>query len=154
MKTVDQEIDAAAGKFLDNAVNQKKPFFLWSNTTRMHVWTYLSKEYLGKTGIGLYPDGMVEHDDMVGGLLKKLDGLKITDNTIVIYSTDNGAETVSWPDAARRRSSARRGPRGKAASRSLARALAGRPATGHDGQRHHLAGNRLPPCSLRPACPT
>ena len=98
MKTVDQEIYAAAGKFLDNAVNQKKPFFVWFNTTRMHVWTHLSKEYLGKTGIGLYPDGMVEHDDMVGGLLKKLDDLKITDNTIVIYSTDNGAETVSWPD--------------------------------------------------------
>jgi arylsulfatase A-like enzyme len=98
METVDQEIYAAAGKFLDSAVSEKKPFFIWFNTTRMHVWTHLNKEYQGKTGIGLYPDGMVEHDDMVGGLLKKLDELKITGNTIVIYSTDNGAETASWPD--------------------------------------------------------
>ena len=52
----------------------------------------------GRTGIGLYPDGMVEHDDMVGGLLKQLDDLGIADNTIVVYGTDNGAETVTWPD--------------------------------------------------------
>ncbi len=53
---------------------------------------------MGRTGIGLYPDGMVEHDDMVGQVLKKLDDLGIADNTIVIYSTDNGAETFTWPD--------------------------------------------------------
>ena len=64
----------------------------------MHVWTHLKKESVGRTGVGLYPDGMVEHDDMVGDLLKKLDELKIAENTIVIYGTDNGAEVVSWPD--------------------------------------------------------
>ena len=64
----------------------------------MHVWTHLKKESDGRTGIGLYPDGMVEHDDMVGQLLKKLDDLGIADNTIVMYSTDNGAETATWPD--------------------------------------------------------
>jgi arylsulfatase len=64
----------------------------------MHVWTHLSKEAEGRTGIGLYPDGMAEHDDKVGQVLKKLDDLGITENTIVIYSTDNGAETFSWPD--------------------------------------------------------
>jgi arylsulfatase len=64
----------------------------------MHVWTHLKKESVGRTGIGLYPDGMVEHDDMVGDLLKKLDDLKIAGDTIVIYGTDNGAEAVSWPD--------------------------------------------------------
>jgi arylsulfatase len=64
----------------------------------MHVWTRLKKESQGRTGIGLYPDGMVEHDDMVGRVLKKLDELGIAENTIVVYSTDNGAETFTWPD--------------------------------------------------------
>ena len=76
----------------------KKPFFIWFNTTRMHVWTHLKKSAQGRTGMGLYPDGMVKHDDMVGALLKKLDDLGIASNTIVVYSTDNGAETVTWPD--------------------------------------------------------
>ena len=98
METADQEFHAAAMHFITNAHNAKKPFFLWYNTTRMHVWTRLKKESEGRTGIGLYPDGMVEHDDMVGEVLKKLDDLGIADNTIVIYSTDNGAETFTWPD--------------------------------------------------------
>ena len=71
---------------------------MWFNTTRMHVWTHLKKASEGKTGIGLYPDGMVEHDGMVGEVLKKLDDLGIADNTIVVYGTDNGAETGTWPD--------------------------------------------------------
>jgi arylsulfatase A-like enzyme len=98
MPTIDQEIYAAADKFIDKAAKDKKPFFVWFNTTRMHVWTHLKKESTGRTGIGLYPDGMVEHDDMVGDLLKKLDDMGLTQNTIVVYGTDNGAETVSWPD--------------------------------------------------------
>jgi len=64
----------------------------------MHIWTHLKKESVGKTGLGVYPDGMVEHDGHVGQLLKKLDDLGIVDNTIVMYSTDNGAEVMSWPD--------------------------------------------------------
>jgi arylsulfatase len=79
-------------------VKAGKPFFVWFNTTRMHVWTHLKKSAQGRTGIGLYPDGMVEHDDMVGGVLKQLDDLGIADNTIVVYGTDNGAETGTWPD--------------------------------------------------------
>ncbi len=98
MPTIDQEIYAAADKFIDKSVKDDKPFFVWFNATRMHVWTHLKKESIGRTGIGLYPDGMVEHDDMVGDLLKKLDELKIAENTIVIYGTDNGAEAGSWPD--------------------------------------------------------
>jgi arylsulfatase A-like enzyme len=98
MPTIDNEIYGAADKFIDKAVNEKKPFFVWFNTTRMHVWTRLKKESDGRTGIGLYPDGMVEHDDMVGELLKKLDNMGLTQNTIVVYGTDNGAETVTWPD--------------------------------------------------------
>lgn len=98
METIDEEILARAVDFVDRNAQAKKPFFVWFNTTRMHVWTHLKKESYGRTGIGIYPDGMAEHDDMVGRLLKKLDDLGLTDNTIVIYSTDNGAETVSWPD--------------------------------------------------------
>jgi arylsulfatase A-like enzyme len=98
MPTIDTEIYGAADKFINKATNDKKPFFVWFNTTRMHVWTHLKKESEGRTGIGLYPDGMVEHDDMVGDLLKKLDSMGLTQNTIVIYGTDNGAETVTWPD--------------------------------------------------------
>jgi arylsulfatase len=98
MPTVDQEIYAAEQKFVNKAVNDGKPFFVWFNTTRMHVWTHLKKSAEGRTGIGLYPDGMVEHDDMVGAVLKQLDDLGIAGNTIVVYGTDNGAEEVTWPD--------------------------------------------------------
>jgi arylsulfatase A-like enzyme len=98
MPTIDEELLAGATKFIDKSVSDKKPFFVWFCTTRMHVWTHLKQSSDGVTGIGLYPDGMVEHDKMVGELLKKLDDMGIADNTIVVYGTDNGAETVSWPD--------------------------------------------------------
>jgi arylsulfatase len=98
METVDEEFHNAAMDFVDRAVAADKPFFLWYNATRMHVWTRLKPESVGRTGVGLYPDGMAEHDDMIGRVLDKLDQLGIADNTIVIYSTDNGAETFTWPD--------------------------------------------------------
>ena len=98
METVDDEFHVAAMRFVERAHKARKPFFLWYNSTRMHVWTRLKKGSRGRTGIGLYPDGMVEHDDKVGEVLKKLDDLGIAKNTIVIYSTDNGAETFTWPD--------------------------------------------------------
>jgi arylsulfatase len=98
METVDDEIHAAEAKFVDAAAKADKPFFVWLNTTRMHVWTHLTREQQGVTGIGLYPDGMVVHDALVGAVLKQLDDLGIADNTIVVYSTDNGAETGTWPD--------------------------------------------------------
>ncbi|MDD2058523.1 arylsulfatase [Pseudomonas putida] len=98
METIDQELVQATGNFIDKAHKADKPFFVWFNSTRMHVWTHLNEEAEGKTGIGLYPDGMVEHDGQIGQLLKKLDDLGIADNTIVIYTTDNGAQKVSWPD--------------------------------------------------------
>jgi len=79
-------------------VHEDKPFFMWCNSTRMHIFTHLKKESVGKTGLGVYPDGMVEHDAYVGKLLDKLDELGVADNTIVMYSTDNGAEVMSWPD--------------------------------------------------------
>ena len=98
METVDEEFLDASLKFIDKANSDGKPFFCWWNSTRMHVWTHLKKESEGVTGLGLYPDGMVEHDGHVGKLLEKLDELGIADNTIVMYSTDNGAECLSWPD--------------------------------------------------------
>ena len=98
METVDEEFLDASLKFIDKAVSDDKPFFCWWNSTRMHIWTHLKKESEGVTGLGVYPDGMVEHDGHVGKLLDKLDQLGITDNTIVMYSTDNGAEIMSWPD--------------------------------------------------------
>jgi len=98
METVDEEVTTAALDFMDRAVKADKPFFVWWNSTRMHVWTHLKPESEGKTGLGVYADGMVEHDAMVGQLLDKLDELGIADNTIVMYSTDNGAEVFTWPD--------------------------------------------------------
>ena len=98
METMDEEITAGALDFIERQHKVGKPFFCWWNSTKMHVWTHLKKECEGKTGLGIYPDGMVEHDRQVGQLLAKLDELGIADNTIVMYSTDNGAEEFSWPD--------------------------------------------------------
>ncbi|BBB30501.1 arylsulfatase [Neptunomonas japonica] len=98
METVDNEFLEGALGFMDKAHKAEKPFFLWFNATRMHVWTRLSEKWEGKTGQGIYADGMAEHDDQVGQLLSKMDELGITENTIVFYSTDNGAEVFSWPD--------------------------------------------------------
>jgi arylsulfatase A-like enzyme len=99
METVDGEILNASMDFMDRSKAAGKPFFVWFNTSRMHIWTHLTPESEGKTGLGVYPDGMVEHDGHVGQLLKKIDDMGIADNTIVIYSSDNGAEMMSWPDA-------------------------------------------------------
>jgi arylsulfatase len=98
METVDEEVTAGALKFMDKAVKDGKPFFVWWNSSRMHVFTHLKKESVGKTGLGVYADGMVEHDAMVGQLLDELKKLGIADNTIVMYSSDNGAEFFNWPD--------------------------------------------------------
>src|SRR6478672_8463299 len=98
METADEEFLGATLDFIDRASRDKKPFFAWFNSTRMHIWTRLKPESQEKAGLGLYPDGMVEHDGEVGELLKKIDDLGIANNTIVIYTTDNGAETFTWPD--------------------------------------------------------
>jgi arylsulfatase A-like enzyme len=100
METVDEEFLGAAKNFIDRQAKANKPFFCWFNSTRMHIFTHLKKESLGKTGKGIHADGMAEHDGMVGELLKQLDDLGIADNTIVLYTTDNGAEIALWPDGA------------------------------------------------------
>jgi arylsulfatase len=98
METIDEEVTAKALDFMDRAAKSGKPFFLWWNSTRMHVFTHLKKESDGRTGLGIYADGMVEHDGHVGQVLAKLKELGLDQNTIVMYSTDNGAETFTWPD--------------------------------------------------------
>ena len=98
METVDQETKEAAISFMKKSVKEEKPFFVWYNATRMHVWTRLSEKYKEITGLGIYADGMRELDDIVGELTQTLTDLGIEENTIVIFSTDNGAELVFWPD--------------------------------------------------------
>ena len=98
METIDEEFLDAALKFMDKSVKSGKPFFTWFNATRMHYYTHLRKESVGLSGQDFYNDGMVEHDQHVGRLLKKLDELGVTKNTIVIYTTDNGVHFNQWPD--------------------------------------------------------
>ncbi|HEX2949498.1 MAG TPA: arylsulfatase, partial [Armatimonadota bacterium] len=100
METVDDEFLAAAIDFLQRVKQEGKPFFMWFNSTRMHLWTHISPEAKGKTGLGDYIDGMVDHDRVIGQLLDKIDELGFKDNTIVVYTTDNGAMVSTWPDAA------------------------------------------------------
>jgi arylsulfatase len=98
MEIIDEEVTAKALDFMERAKKADKPFFIWWNSSRMHVFTHLKKESAGKTGFGIYADGMVEHDGHVGQVLAKLKELGLDDNTIVMYSTDNGAEAFGWPD--------------------------------------------------------
>lgn len=98
METVDEEFLSSTVDFMERSVKENKPFFIWHNSTRMHVWTRLKEEYQGKSGVSIYGDGVMEADDQVGVLLDKIDELGIEDNTIVIWTTDNGAETATWPD--------------------------------------------------------
>ena len=98
METFDEEVSEKAIAFMEKAAKEDKPFFVWWNSTKMHIFTHLKDELDGKTGLGIYADGMVEHDRQVGELLAKLKELGIDENTIVMYSTDNGAEAFTWPD--------------------------------------------------------
>ena len=98
METIDDEVMAKSLDFMTRAKSAGKPFFIWWNSTRMHIFTHLKAASAGKTGLGIYADGMVEHDGHVGQLLAKLKEMGIEENTIVMYSTDNGAETFTWPD--------------------------------------------------------
>jgi arylsulfatase A-like enzyme len=102
METVDDEIRDNAFKFLDKAKTDGKPFFLWLNPTRMHVVTHLSEKYeslrTSENGWSLQEAGMAQLDDDVGLLMKKLKDMGVDDNTIVVFTTDNGAENFTWPD--------------------------------------------------------
>ena len=99
METIDDETVEAAMGFMESNVESGKPFFLWWNGTRMHFRTHVKPELRGISGQDEYADGMVEHDMHVGKLLDKVDELGIADNTIVLYSSDNGVHMNTWPDA-------------------------------------------------------
>ena len=98
MEDIDADLVKRSCDFIDRSVKAEKPFFLWHNSTRCHSFTHLSKQWDGKTGFGLFADAMAELDWVVGELLAKLDELGIADNTIVMFTSDNGAEIFSWPD--------------------------------------------------------
>ena len=140
METIDEEVTVKALDFMERAAKSDKPFFLWWNSTRMHIFTHLKPESDGKTGLGIYADGMVEHDGHVGQVLAKLKELGLDENTIVMYSTDNGAETFTWPDGG---TTMFRGEKNTQLGRRLPRAdddpLAGRHQAGHRDQRHRRA---------------
>jgi arylsulfatase len=102
MEHIDDEFIAGAFKFMDKAVSEKKPFFVWLAPSRMHVFTHVPPEYIKRieeisSREDLHGAGMLQHDENIGQVLKKLDDLGIADNTIVIYSTDNGSEHSTWP---------------------------------------------------------
>ncbi|MER8435036.1 arylsulfatase [Mesorhizobium sp. M1312] len=102
METVDDEIRDLAFKFLDNAKTENKPFLLWLNPTRMHIVTHLSPKYEAmrnsENGWSLQEAGMAQLDDIVGATMQKLEDLGVGDNTIFLFTTDNGTETFTWPD--------------------------------------------------------
>ena len=97
-ENLDQEVLVESKRFITDAVKSDKPFFVWHNTTRMHYRTILNDKYKDKSGYGVYADGMMELDDCVGELLDLIKKLGVDDNTIVMFSTDNGAPCNSWPD--------------------------------------------------------
>lgn len=100
METVDEEFLDASVDFIRRKTQEGKPFFCWFNSSRMHYPTYPKPSSAGRTGQGFYADALMEHDDHVGVLLDLLEELKIDDNTIVIYTTDNGPHYNMWPDGA------------------------------------------------------
>jgi arylsulfatase len=99
METIDEEVTEHALAFIDKAHQEGKPFFVWYNTTAMHFRTHRASKHEGKSGQGVYNDVMVAHDELIGKMLDKLDQLGVADNTIVMYSTDNGVHYNTWPDA-------------------------------------------------------
>jgi arylsulfatase A-like enzyme len=102
METIDDETTDAAIDFMQRQVSAGKPFFCWMNTTRMHFRTHVRASMRGQSGMpdNEYADGMVEHDGDVGKLLKALDDLAVANDTVVLYTTDNGPHMNSWPDGA------------------------------------------------------
>jgi arylsulfatase len=102
METVDDVILDHTLQFMDKAKSDGRPFFIWMNPSRMHVITHLSDKYekmrTPENGWGVYEAGMAQLDDVVGAVLKKLKDSGLEDNTIVIFTTDNGSETITWPD--------------------------------------------------------
>ena len=98
METVDDELVAGVLDFMERKRRENQPMFLWFNASRMHFRTHVPESYRGRSGLNFYADGMIQHDDHVGQILKKIDDLGMTNDTIVIYGTDNGPHYNAWPD--------------------------------------------------------
>jgi arylsulfatase A-like enzyme len=98
METIEEEFAARSLAFIEKSAKANQPFFLWHSSTRLHSKTHLGPKWENKTGYGLAADGMAELDSLVGEILKKLDDLKIADNTIIVFTSDNGPQIMSWPD--------------------------------------------------------
>ena len=149
MKTFDEVLVEHSKGFMDKAKKDGKPFFLWHNTTRMHVWTFLSQKYQAmmnsETNYGLEEAGMAQMDDTVGAIMKHLDDIGEADNTILVFSTDNGAEVFTWPDGGM---TPFKGTKGTVIRRRLPRAvhrpLAGQDQAGHGRERHLLRPRLVP----------
>jgi len=104
METIDQEVTDATLKYMDSIGKEDKPFFIWYNTTATHIWSHSPNKYIqaavdeGRAEEDVVRAKMIEHDELVGKVLQKIKDLGVEDNTIVVYSTDNGNELMYWPD--------------------------------------------------------
>ena len=154
MGTVDDEIRELSFKFVDKAKADGKPFFLWLNPTRMHIVTHLSPKYEAmrnsKNGWTIHEAGMAQLDDDVGLVMQKLKDMGVDDNTIVVFTTDNGTEAFTWPDGGQTPFAQSKGTVLEGGfPRARDYPLAGQSAGGHGGQRYHLRARLVPdlPCS-------
>ena len=143
METFDEVLVKASTDFMDKAKQDGKPFFVWHNTTRMHVFTYIPPKYQAmmnyQSNYGLEEAGMAQMDDSIGDLLKHLQDIGEADNTIVIFTTDNGAEVFTWPDGGMTPFRATKGTVFEGGFRVPAHhPLAGQGQAGHGGERHLL----------------
>ncbi len=155
METVDDEIRDKALAFIDKAKGDGKPFFLWLNPTRMHIVTHLSHKYQAlrnsKNGWSIQEAGMAQMDDDIGIVMKKLKDMGVDDNTIVVFTTDNGTEVFTWPDGGQTPFAQSEGHgHGRRLPRACDDPLAGQGAGRQGRERHHLrAGLAADACGRR-----
>jgi len=149
METVDDEILAASLKFVDKAKADGNPFFLWLNPTRMHIVTHLSDKYEkmrnSQNGWSIHEAGMAQLDDIVGDVMKKLKDMGVDDNTIVMFTTDNGTETFTWPDGGNTPFRGQKGTVYEGGFRVPAAPPLARQGSGWQGRERHLRQPRLVP---------
>jgi arylsulfatase len=149
METVDDEIRDLALKFIDKAKADNKPFFLWLNPTRMHIVTHLSPKYQAmrnsKNGWSIHEAGMAQLDDDIGLVMKKLKDMGVDDNTIVVFTTDNGTEVFTWPDGGQTPFAQSKGTVMEGGFRAPAMIRwPGKGAGGQGRERHHLRARLVP----------